>query len=386
RRVKKLEKKKRSRTHKLKRLYKVGLTARVDSSKDKQSLVNDQDDAKIFDVNDLHGEEVFVEKQVVDKEVSAANEVNVASIATTVSAAANITTEEITLAQALMEIKTSKPKAKGIFFTRAKLDEQAGLKLQAEFNEEEQRLAREKTEKKLEANIALIKEWDDIQAKIDVDYQLAQRLQTKEQEELTIKEKDTLFKELLEKQIKHFAAKATEEKRNKSPTQAQQRKIMCTYLKNMEGKKLKDLKNTSFDSIQEMFDRAFNRVNTFVDFRIELVKGSSKRAGEELTQESAKKQKLILIFCEKVEMSRDVLTVGSTMRIPLLYRGEYSQWVERFMNYLEEQTDGEAMINSIKNGDQPLPRVTQVSIAGTTSTEQPPLKDKSEWSAQEKRV
>nr|GEW59814.1 hypothetical protein [Tanacetum cinerariifolium] len=85
-------------------------------------------------------------------------------------------------------------------------------------------------------------------------------------------------------------------------------------------------------------------------------------------------------------MSRDVLTVGSTMRIPLLYRGEYSQWVERFMNYLEEQTDGEAMINSIKNGDQPLPRVTQVSIAGTSSTEQPPLKDKSMWSDQEKKI
>nr|GEW23697.1 hypothetical protein [Tanacetum cinerariifolium] len=60
-------------------------------------------------------------------------------------------------------------------------------------------------------------------------------------------------------------------------------------------------------------------------------------------------------------MSRDVLTVGSTMRILLLYRGEYSQWVERFMNYLEEQTDGEAMINSIKN-------------------------DKSMWSDQEKRI
>nr|GEZ29046.1 hypothetical protein [Tanacetum cinerariifolium] len=85
-------------------------------------------------------------------------------------------------------------------------------------------------------------------------------------------------------------------------------------------------------------------------------------------------------------MSRDVLTIGSTMRIPLLYRGEYSQWVERFMNYLEEQTDREAMINSIKNGKQPLPRVTQVSIAGTTSTELPPLKDKSMWSDQEKRV
>nr|GFA20443.1 hypothetical protein [Tanacetum cinerariifolium] len=74
------------------------------------------------------------------------------------------------------------------------------------------------------------------------------------------------------------------------------------------------------------------------------------------------------------------------MRISLLYRGEYSQWVERFMNYLEEQTYGEAMINSNKNGNQPLPRVTQVSIAGTTSTKQPPLKDKYMWSDQEKRV
>nr|GEX59241.1 hypothetical protein [Tanacetum cinerariifolium] len=90
---------------------------------------------------------------------------------------------------------------------------------------------------------------------------------------------------------------------------------------------------------------------------------------------------------EKIsKMSRDVLTISSTMRIPLLCRGEYSQWVERFMNYLEEQTDGEAMINLIKNGDQPLPCVTQVSIAGTSSTEQPHLKDKSMWSNQEKKI
>nr|GEU42439.1 retrovirus-related Pol polyprotein from transposon TNT 1-94 [Tanacetum cinerariifolium] len=51
-----------------------------------------------------------------------------------------------------------------------------------------------------------------------------------------------------------------------------------------------------------------------------------------------------------------------------------------------EQTDGEEMINSIKNGDQPLPRVTQVSIARTSSTEQHPLKDKSMWSDQEKKI
>ncbi|GJR90469.1 hypothetical protein Tco_0214480 [Tanacetum coccineum] len=32
---------------------------------------------------------------------------------------------------------------------------------------------------------------------------------------------------------------------------------MCTYLKNIEGYKLNDLKLKDFDSIQEMFDRAF---------------------------------------------------------------------------------------------------------------------------------
>nr|GEU60875.1 hypothetical protein [Tanacetum cinerariifolium] len=60
-------------------------------------------------------------------------------------------------------------------------------------------------------------------------------------------------------------------------------------------------------------------------------------------------------------MSQDVITVGSTMRISLLYRGEYSQWRARFMNYLEEQTYGEAMINSIQNGDQPLPVIAPVN-------------------------
>ncbi|GJW14019.1 hypothetical protein Tco_0018152 [Tanacetum coccineum] len=67
---------------------------------------------------------------------------------------------------------------------------------------------------------------------------------------------------------------------------------MITYLKNMEGWKHKDLKNKSFDSIQKMFDRAFKKVNTFVDFRTDLVEGSSKRAREELEQESTKKQKV----------------------------------------------------------------------------------------------
>ncbi|GJW46213.1 hypothetical protein Tco_0077859 [Tanacetum coccineum] len=41
-----------------------------------------------------------------------------------------------------------------------------------------------------------------------------------------------------------------------------------------------------------MFDKAFKRVNTFVDFKTDLVEGSSKRAGTELEQEVTKKQKV----------------------------------------------------------------------------------------------
>ncbi|GJW84920.1 hypothetical protein Tco_0158065 [Tanacetum coccineum] len=67
---------------------------------------------------------------------------------------------------------------------------------------------------------------------------------------------------------------------------------MCTYLKNMEGYKLKDLKSKGFDYIQEMFDRAFKRVNTFEDFRTELVDGKEKRAGTKLAHEITKKQKV----------------------------------------------------------------------------------------------
>ncbi|GJT78598.1 hypothetical protein Tco_1045323 [Tanacetum coccineum] len=67
---------------------------------------------------------------------------------------------------------------------------------------------------------------------------------------------------------------------------------MITYLKNMEGWKHKDLKSKDFDSIKELFDKALKRVNMFVDFRTELVEGSSKRAGTELEQEVTKKQKV----------------------------------------------------------------------------------------------
>ncbi|GJS63905.1 hypothetical protein Tco_0678469 [Tanacetum coccineum] len=143
------------------------------------------------------------------------------------------------------------------------LDEELAFKLQAkEEEEEEERLAREKAQ------------------------QLAQRLQAQEQEELTDAEKARLFVQFLEQRRKHFAAKRAKEKRNRLPTRAQQRSIMCTYLKNMEGWKPKSLKNKSFANIQDSFDKVMKRVNTFVDYKTELVEESSKKEEAEITHES----------------------------------------------------------------------------------------------------
>ncbi|GJT48907.1 hypothetical protein Tco_0975064 [Tanacetum coccineum] len=138
RRVKKLEKKNRSRTHKLKRLYKVGLTARVESSNNEESLGEDESKQERIDaidadeeitlvsvhnVNVSADEEVFVAEQEVAKEVVgvintakliidvdqdsvAGDIVSAASAATTVSTTTTTTAtiktvDDITLAQAL---------------------------------------------------------------------------------------------------------------------------------------------------------------------------------------------------------------------------------------------------------------------------------------------
>ncbi|GJZ41705.1 hypothetical protein Tco_0588591, partial [Tanacetum coccineum] len=130
---------------------------------------------------------------------------------------------------------------------------------------------------------------------VETDYELAQRLQAEEQEELTIVEKSKLFQQLLEKRRKHFAAKRAEEKRNRPPTKAQQRSIMCIYLKNIAGWKPKYLKTKSFANVQELFDKAMKRVNIFVDMNTKLVEGtkkekSSKKADVEISQESSSKR------------------------------------------------------------------------------------------------
>nr|GEU42739.1 hypothetical protein [Tanacetum cinerariifolium] len=264
------------------------LESQRDRTLRKLSLVcNEQDDTSMFDVDkDLQGEEVVVEKEVAGKD-SAIEEVNAVSIATSVTAITTtaattpiIFMDEITLAKALIEIKTSKVQDKG---ERARQEE--------------------------EANSALIETWEDIQAKVDVDYQLAERLQAEEQEQLTDAKKAKLFMDFIEKRRKFFAAKKNVEKMNKPPTKAQQRSIMSTYLKNMDGWKLRALKNKSFAKIEELFDKAMERINNFIDFKTELVEeGTKKDKKMEDDKESAELKQCLEIISD----DGDEVTIDAT--------------------------------------------------------------------------
>ncbi|GJV21274.1 hypothetical protein Tco_1370294 [Tanacetum coccineum] len=103
RRVKKLEKKQRSRTHGLRRLYKGRKIHDIDVDEDiTLENVHDED---MFSVNDLDGDEAFVETE--EPVVNAATTISTIPV----SAAKDLSDVGMTLAQALIELKSTKPKA-----------------------------------------------------------------------------------------------------------------------------------------------------------------------------------------------------------------------------------------------------------------------------------
>nr|GFA88805.1 glutamic acid-rich protein-like [Tanacetum cinerariifolium] len=231
----------------------VGSTTRVESSKDKESL-DDQEDAskqgrmidnidqneeitlvdetqgrmneeKIFGVNDLGGDEVIVDAIAV----TTAEDVEVTTAATN----PQISKDELTMDQTLIEIKAAKPKVSGVI-----VQEPSEFRTTSSSQLSQLPQAKEKeVARKLEA-----------QMKAEM-----------EEEERIAREKDEA---------------------NIDP---------------------KSLKKKLFDEIQKLFDSVMKRVNTFVDMNTEIVEerskktqaevteGSSKRAKDELEQESAKR-------------------------------------------------------------------------------------------------
>ncbi|GJV39909.1 putative ribonuclease H-like domain-containing protein [Tanacetum coccineum] len=343
-----------------------GLGAQEDASKQRRSIEDidkdaevslvdetqgSSDDTKMFDIDALIGDEVFAENDmtekehdVIPKEISAAETLTTAGIKIRVSFVAPSTTAvsppvitESTITTALSTIL----KAKGITFRDAgetttrtrtlvssssikdkgnakmvepqvplnkkdpiRLDEEFARRLDAE-EQEASRLERENVELQEQATLTKIKEWDNVQAMMDADYELCKRLQEQDQGELTIEEKSKLFMKLMNERKRHFAKLRAEEKRRKPLTKGQRRNHMCTYLKNMGEFTHNQLKNKSYEEIQKAFDMIMGWINNFKPMDYEEIKSNEKkaegskkksigkkRAGNEQKQESSKRQRM----------------------------------------------------------------------------------------------
>nr|GEV51485.1 hypothetical protein [Tanacetum cinerariifolium] len=276
-----LQEQRKSRSRELRRLKKIGSEIALDD--ENQGRTNDDE---IFGVNDLAREEVVMDtitsdhKEQIIEDISTAKPVTTAGevvTTTTVKDSASpitvLTEDEITMAQALAALKSTKPKvvvqeqemsttipAAATTFTtvvptpRAKEQEAA-------------RLSRAQQDEK--ANNS----WDNIQAMMDADRLLAERLQAREREEFSKVQKARL---LIEKRKKYFAALRAQEKRNKPPTKTQMKSQMSTYLKHMDGYKQSHLKGRSLDEIKKLFDKDMINEGKKTYFKIIKADGSSQ--------------------------------------------------------------------------------------------------------------
>nr|GEX91612.1 hypothetical protein [Tanacetum cinerariifolium] len=163
----------------------------------------------VVDVNAVEG--ILDDEEVAEKEVSTVDPVTTAGEVVTTAGVEVITAattptiymDDITLAKVLAVLKSVKPmgskdkdKAKMIEPEKPlkekdhiMIDEEVAINIEARLQaelEEEQRLARQNKE---EANIALIAEWDDVQAMMDADHELGEELESNKSKNQKLKEK-----------------------------------------------------------------------------------------------------------------------------------------------------------------------------------------------------
>nr|GEY72414.1 hypothetical protein [Tanacetum cinerariifolium] len=221
--VKKLKKKQRSKTHKLKRLYKVGLTARVISSSDNEALDN-EDTSKQRRIDEIDANEDIAlvsthddvsnqDNIFQDKGIKDVGEEEVVEVVTNAKMIIDAVTDAAQVTTAIADIPVS---AAETIVTTA---------------------------------LTIIAESTKINTEVT---------QAPKRKEVMIQE----------------------------PEETTTTKIASSQ----QSQKPKALKNKSFAEIQELFDKAMKSVNTFVDFRTELVEESSKKVKAEITQEESLKR------------------------------------------------------------------------------------------------
>nr|GEU85305.1 hypothetical protein [Tanacetum cinerariifolium] len=227
RRVRKLKKQRRSKSSSLKRLRKVDMETEVDLGAELQRRTERKDD------------------------VNAAKEVNADE--PTVFDDEEMT---MTMAQTLIKMKAEKARL---------LDEQLAKRLHNK--EVKQVAAREKQEKD--------------------DFERAQELQQQYDQKQENIDWNVVVEQMQEKHLDNI--RKYQSLKRKPISVAQARKNMKVYLKNMAGYKIAHFKGMTYDHVRQIFEREYNKVQTFLKSDRDEEPTKKRVAKETLLQESFKK-------------------------------------------------------------------------------------------------
>ncbi|GKB71527.1 hypothetical protein Tco_0932939, partial [Tanacetum coccineum] len=162
--------------------------------------------------------------------------------------------------------------------------------------------------------IALSNEYDFIQARIEADRLLAERVQEEEREQFTVEERAKFLHDTIATQRRILAQQRTKAIRNKPPIKNQFRNQMVTYLKHVGNKKHADLKTKSFDEIKALYEK----VKRFDDSFITISSTKDERKIKEMNEGASNPDKKKKIVKEdvsaKVPAKQDVAEQGTKKR------------------------------------------------------------------------
>ncbi|GJS98652.1 hypothetical protein Tco_0819822 [Tanacetum coccineum] len=188
-------------------------------------------------------------------------------------------------------------------FAQLANDEEIARKVQEKWETEEEK---KKLDEEEATKVALIRDYDDIHARIEADSILAARLQEEEREKFTIEERAKLLHDTIAAQRRFIEQQRASEIKSRPYTRTQLRNQMMTYLKHVGGKKHSDLKTKNFEETQVLYEKVKRSDENFIaigsaeDER--LIKDVNKKATgikkddsikeESKEEESTRKRKL----------------------------------------------------------------------------------------------
>ncbi|GKD96319.1 hypothetical protein Tco_1380216 [Tanacetum coccineum] len=269
------------------------------------------------------------------KDVSTAKPVSTAGAAVTTVSTADVSTtsstrrvsivDDITMAETLVYIRKSAAKDKG----KGKMDESKPVQTKTKLQKEQERLGYEavvrlQVELKEEERQRIVRvheatssfnveEWEDIQARVKADEELAQRLQAKEREMFT--EQARMLVELINQRKRYFAAQKAKERRNKPqqttppPTHHPLDRIQICYIRGPQDVQKRCRRRT--------YDSPLLRVNTL---------GSDE--GSMTLQE-------LMVFCTTLLKKVESLETD-LKQTKQIYGAAYTRLIKKVKKYLED--------------------------------------------------